>query len=103
MNKMFTSTAIAQQVRAGRLSFHDRLEDVLPEYPNRENAKRITIHHLLTHTAGLGDIFKPQLREQRERYVAPQNYFPLFADEPLMLSPVKGPRTATPDSSCLER
>ena len=87
MNKMFTSVAIAQLSQQGRLSFNDSLAKVLPEYPNQATAKQITIHHLLTHTAGLGDIFKPELREHRERYLKPSDYFPLFANEPLLFTP----------------
>ena len=87
MNKMFTSIAIAQLSEQGKLSFNDSLAKVLPEYPNQATAKQITIHHLLTHTSGLGDIFKPELREHRERYLKPSDYFPLFANEPLAFTP----------------
>lgn len=52
--KMFTALAIAQLVERGRLRFSDTLASVLPEYPNRDVARRVTVHHLLTHTSGLG-------------------------------------------------
>ena len=81
MNKMFTAVAIARLVEEGKLKFTDTLANVLPEYPNREAARRITIHHLLTHTAGLGDIFVPALWEHRDRYRKPSDYFPLFAGD----------------------
>jgi CubicO group peptidase (beta-lactamase class C family) len=87
MNKMFTSIAIAQLSEQGKLSFNDSLAKVLPEYPNQETAKQIAIHHLLTHTSGLGDIFKPELHEHRERYLKPSDYFPLFANEELAFTP----------------
>ncbi|HZT42713.1 MAG TPA: serine hydrolase domain-containing protein [Chthonomonadaceae bacterium] len=90
MNKMFTSVAIAQLVQAGKLSYQDTLANVLPEYPNKETAAKITLHHLLTHTAGLGDIFVPEFFQNRERYRKPADYFPLFAHQPLLFAPGTG-------------
>jgi CubicO group peptidase (beta-lactamase class C family) len=88
MNKMFTSVAIAQLVEAGKLSFQDTLAKVLPDYPNRQVAEKVTVHQLLTHTAGFGDFFDhPEFRPHRERYVKPSDYFPLFAAEPLRFEP----------------
>lgn len=57
MGKMFTATAILQFVDAGKLRLDDTLAHVLPTYPNRERASRITIRQLLEHTAGLGDMW----------------------------------------------
>ena len=88
MNKMFTSLAVAQLVAAGKFSFADKLGTVLPEYPNKQAADKITIHHLLTHTSGLGDFFgNPEFRPHRERYQNPLDYFPLFANDPLRFEP----------------
>jgi len=89
MNKMFTSVAIAQLVQAGKLSYEDTLAKVLPEYPNKQIAEKITIHHLLTHTSGLGDFFKPEFFKNREKYVALKDYFPIFASDPLQFEPGK--------------
>ncbi|UCD94976.1 MAG: beta-lactamase family protein, partial [Candidatus Zixiibacteriota bacterium] len=52
-NKMFTAIAIGQLAQAGKLSFDDTVVKHLPDYPNREVAEKVTIHHLLTHTSGL--------------------------------------------------
>jgi len=90
MNKMFTSVAIAQLVQAGKLSYEDTLAKVLPEYPNKQLAEKITIHHLLTHTSGLGDFFKAEFFKNREKYVALKDYFPIFANDPLRFEPGKG-------------
>ena len=89
MNKMFTSVAIAQLVQAGKLSYDTTLAKVLPEYPNKEVAAKITIHHLLTHTSGLGDFFKPEFFQNREKYRNPKDYFPIFANDPLRFEPGK--------------
>jgi CubicO group peptidase (beta-lactamase class C family) len=88
MNKMFTSIAIAQLVEAGKLSFQDTLAKALPDYPNRQVAEKVTVHQLLTHTAGLGDFFdNPEFHPHRERYTNPADYFRLFAAEPLRFEP----------------
>src|SRR5262249_52742480 len=87
MDKMFTSVAVAQLVESGKLNFHDKLEKILPDYPNREVALKITIEQLLMHRAGLADIFKLAFYEPRERYRSPRDYFPLFANESLRFEP----------------
>jgi len=90
MNKMFTSVAIAQLVQAGKLTYETTLAKILPEYPNQEVAAKVTIHHLLTHTSGLGDFFKPEFFQNREKYRNPKDYFPIFAKDPLRFEPGKG-------------
>jgi CubicO group peptidase (beta-lactamase class C family) len=55
MNKMFTSVGIMQLVEQGVVSLDDPLSEYADEswFP-KEMADKITIHHLLTHTSGLG-------------------------------------------------
>ena len=58
MNKMFTSVAIVQLVEKGKLSFGDSIAKFLDEsWLPREITEKITVHHLLTHTSGLGSYF----------------------------------------------
>ncbi len=88
MDKMFTGVAIAQLVQAGKLSYHDTLAKVLPDFPNGKMAERITIHQLLTHTAGTGDfISNPEFRTRRENFKNTADYLPLIANEPLRFEP----------------
>jgi D-alanyl-D-alanine carboxypeptidase len=54
--KMFTAVAILQQVAAGRVSLETKVGAVLKDYPNKDFAGQVTVRHLLTHTAGAGDI-----------------------------------------------
>lgn len=60
--KSFTGVAIMQLQEAGLLSVHDPLVKFVPEFrtPDPEQTGRITLHHLLTHTAGLPPL--PTLR-----------------------------------------
>jgi CubicO group peptidase (beta-lactamase class C family) len=90
MNKMFTSVAIAQLVQAGKLSYTDTLASVLPDYPNKETARKITIHQLLTHTSGLGDFFRPEFFQNRDKYKSLTSYLSLFANDPLLFEPGSG-------------
>ncbi|TPW18126.1 MAG: penicillin-binding protein, beta-lactamase class C [bacterium] len=57
MNKMFTSLAIARLVQDGKLSYQDKVGRHLPDFPNVDVRDKVTIHHLLTHTSGLGSYF----------------------------------------------
>src|SRR4029453_5238016 len=66
MNKMFTAVAILQLVEAGKVDLTAPLGPYLTDYPNREVATKVTIHHLLTHTGGTGDIFGPEFEAHRE-------------------------------------
>jgi len=54
VTKLFTAVAVAQQVRKGRLAYHATLGTYLDGFPP-EIADRVTLHHLLTHTSGLGN------------------------------------------------
>ncbi len=57
VGKMFAGVAVAQLVRAGRLAFDDTLARLLPDHPNPDAARRTTVRHLLTHTAGAPEPF----------------------------------------------
>lgn len=50
ITKQFTAAAILQLQEQGKLNVEDTIDKYYPDYPNGEN---ITIHQLLTHTAGL--------------------------------------------------
>jgi CubicO group peptidase (beta-lactamase class C family) len=90
MSKMFTSVAIAQLVAAGKLKYTDTIADVLPDYPDRDLAKKITVDELLTHTSGLGDIFGPEFEQKKDSLRTEQDYLKLFAGKLLQFEPSKG-------------
>ncbi len=54
--KMFASTAVLQQVAAGRITLDSTVGEMLEDYPDRTFADTVTVRQLLTHTAGAGDI-----------------------------------------------
>lgn len=90
MNKMFTAVAIAQLAQEGKLAFSDPVIKHLPDYPNKDVAQKVTLHHLLTHTSGIGDYFTRKFMEtSKDRFRTIQDYFPLFVDKPLEFEPGK--------------
>lgn len=50
--KPITAILVLQQIEAGVLALDGALTDYLPEFP-AEPGSRVTLHHLLSHTAGL--------------------------------------------------
>jgi CubicO group peptidase (beta-lactamase class C family) len=87
MGKMFTAVAIAQLVEQGKLSYDDTVGKHLPDYPNKDVARKVTIHQLLTHTSGLGDFFNERWKERRASLRTVKDYLDLFADKPLEFEP----------------
>ena len=78
MNKMFTAVAVAQLAQQGKLKFSDPVGKHLPDYPNADVAKKVTIHHLLTHTGGTGDIFTPEYEANIAKLKDPKDYIALY-------------------------
>ncbi len=88
MNKMFTAIAIAQLVEAGKLSYQDTVGKVLPDYPNKAVAGKVTVHQLLTHTSGLGSFFNDKYEKaDKSRLRETKDFLPLFVDEPPEFEP----------------
>ena len=61
MNKMFTAVAIAQLVEQGKVAFEQPIGRYLDSsWVSPQISGRVTVHHLLTHTSGLGSYFNPE-------------------------------------------
>ncbi len=80
MNKMMTATAILQLVQAGKVRLDAPVGDYLKDYPNQDFARTVTVHHLLTHTGGAGDVFGPKFNENRLRLKTLADYVALYGD-----------------------
>ena len=87
MNKMFTAVAILQLVEAGKVDLTAPLGTYLTDYPNREIAEQVTIHQLLTHTGGTGDIFGPEFFAHREELRTLDDYVELYGERGLEFEP----------------
>ena len=78
MNKMFTAVSVLQLVEAGKIKLTDPLGKYITDYPNREIATKVTIHQLLTHTGGTGDIFGPEFDSHRLQLRTLNDYVALY-------------------------
>lgn len=89
-DKSFTALLIGSLVAEQRLGFDTRLAEVLPDYPDRAFAESCTIHHLLSHSAGLGMLFDRPGWDNRRPYRTMADLLPVFAAEPLAFAPGAG-------------
>lgn len=87
MTKMLTAVATLQLVQAGKLRLEGTVGTYLPDYPNAEIASKVTIHHLLTHTGGTGDIFGPLFSANRLELREPSDYLRLYGSRAPLFMP----------------
>lgn len=88
INKMFTRIAIGQMVSQGKLSFSDKLIKVLPDYPNRAVAEKITIGQLITMSSGMGDFFNAKFdAADKSKIRSQKDYLQFFVNDPLEFEP----------------
>jgi len=105
LSKMFTAAAVLSCVRDGLLAPGDRVVDLVPaERRPRTMADEVTVHHLLTHSSGIGDYAEEH--EDVANYVEdygslwvdrpaysmerPLDFLPMYADAPAVMAPGTG-------------
>lgn len=86
-NKMFTAVAVLQLVAAGKISLDGTVGDYLPDYPNKDVARTVTVRMLLTHSGGTGDIFGPEFDKNRLTLKTNEDYIALFGPRPPIFTP----------------
>lgn len=84
VTKMFTAIAVMQLVAQGKLDLHVPVSTYNPDLPH---ASEITIHQLLTHTAGFDRYWNDAYRAARSDLRTIADYLKLFADTPLEFPP----------------
>lgn len=92
--KLFTAIAICQLVEKGKLTFETKLQDCLDiEFPKFD--QNITVHHLLTHSAGIPDYFDEEVMDDFEELWIAQpmylmrdlkDFLRLFQNQPMKLT-----------------
>lgn len=88
INKVFTMLVIDQLAAEGKLQVDETIARLLPDYPNAEVARRVTVARLLDHASGLGDFFGERYdATPKDRLRSLQDYLPLFVDQPLLFEP----------------
>ncbi len=88
ITKQFTAMLIMQLVEKGKLKLTGKVTDYLPDYP-KATGDKITIHHLLTHTAGIPNYTNvPRFFETLARNpYTPEVFTKEFANLPLDFEP----------------
>jgi len=74
VGKLFTWTAVMQQVEAGRLELDRDVNDYLDfRIPSRDG-KPVTLRNLMTHTPGFEEAIKRLVTDRPERLASPEEY-----------------------------
>lgn len=84
--KDFTKVLILQQITAGKLSADDKLEKFNLGFP-QNIASKVTVQHLLDHSAGFRDIFTAEYRENQLAFDTLAKKLQLLIDESLLFEP----------------
>jgi len=86
ITKQFTSVSILMLLEEGKLSLEDEITKFISDYPT--NGKKITLHHLLTHTSGIKSYTSMQ-RFGKAMTIdeSPLNFINFFKNEPMDFDP----------------
>ena len=84
--KNFTTVLILQQVEAGKLKLSDKLVTFELGF-KQPDADKITIEHLLNHSAGFADIFGAEYRENPLAFDSLDKKLKLLINSPLLFEP----------------
>lgn len=100
MNKAITAVAALQLVEAGKPALDTPIGAYLRDYPSADAAAKVTLRHLLTHRAGVGEIAfndspefdsPAEFISRRELLRTPDDYLRQYGVQPLEFEP--GTRT----------
>jgi CubicO group peptidase (beta-lactamase class C family) len=94
VTKLFTAVAVAGLAERGAVAFQGRLGEYLDGFPP-EVADKVTVHHLLTHGAGMGDFRQdPRFAERKDSWRTHDEVLAgvldLIRDTPLRFPPGTG-------------
>lgn len=89
ITKMFTAVGILKLVDTGKLKLNDTVGMYLPQYANDTIRNSCTIHHLLTHTSGLGNFYvdKAFTSFDKSKLNTTADFLALFEQLPLQFFP----------------
>ncbi len=88
ITKQFTAMLIIQLVEQGKLELDVPITKYLSDYP-KMTGDQITIHHLLTHTAGIPNYtsFSNFYNQHSRNHFEPEEFVRVFADSTLHFTP----------------
>ncbi len=86
VTKQFTAALILKLQEMGKLSVDDEITRYLPDYPT--GGRRVTVHHLLSHTSGIQSVTALASYWQRIREdLSPEAVLELFQNRPFRFEP----------------
>lgn len=86
ITKQFTAVAILQLQEQGKLNVKDPVSKYIPDSP--EAWKKVTIHHLLSHTSGIPSYTStPDYGKRMRESSKPLDFIARFKDKPLEFEP----------------
>ena len=86
ITKQFTAAGVLMLLEQGRLSLQDEITRYLPDYPTQ--GRKITIHHLLTHTSGIKSYTEmPEWLPLWRKDMTVDDIIALFKDQPMDFEP----------------
>jgi len=87
VGKLFTTAIVGQLVQEGKLGLEDVVGKHLPDYPDPAVRDKVTIRHLLSHTAGTGSVFGSPGYDRNRRYANAGEMTSALKDEALLFPP----------------
>lgn len=89
ISKLVGATVIMRLAELNYLSLDQTLDNLLPDFPNPQQAAKITMRHLISHTSGLQDYASEIDSVWVRTGVAPtkQDFYKFFAEKPLLFDP----------------
>lgn len=85
--KQFTAILILQLAEAGQLRLDGTLSDYLPDY-RQDTGRRISLHHMLSHTSGLPDYYTREFYElHKDRFYPHEEFVERFLSRDLDFEP----------------
>lgn len=88
VGKMFTAVAVAQLAERDLLSLSATIGSLLPGYPAGDASSKVTVHHLLTMSSGIPDLFRsPQFWADVPTIKTFRDFWPHFAHARLDFDP----------------
>lgn len=88
VSKMFTAVLVAQLVEQGTVSVEATIGSLLPNFPAGQAKSQVTVHHLLTMSSGIPDVWQlPPFWTALDRARTLSDFWPVFAMRPLTFTP----------------
>ncbi len=85
--KMFTAVSILMLVENGTLNLHTPVLEYLPDYPHKEWADQATLHHLLSHSSGVGEYWDDAFDHVRSQVRTLDDIYPHVISKPVQFNP----------------